>query len=137
MKSKAQRRHPLQWILEPLAGEPSFFQKHMFGCQAAYLYGRLFLVLAAKDEPWNGLLVCTSHEFQAGLMVEYPELQPHPVLPKWLYLSQASSEFEETVQQLVVQVLKNDTRMGVEPAVHGRKGPKKSKQKKHSRSARN
>jgi hypothetical protein len=129
MKPKAKRQHPLQWILEPLEAEPSFFQKHMFGCQAAYLHGRLFLVLAAKQEPWDGLLVCTSHDFHAELMGEYPGLQPHPVLPKWLYLAQSSSEFEETAQQLVLQVLKNDMRMGVEPAVRGRKGPNKPKKK--------
>jgi hypothetical protein len=121
MKAKAKRPHPLQWILEPLETEPSFFQKHMFGCQAAYLHGRLALLLAAHEEPWNGLLVCTSHEFQASLIRDYPALQPHPVLPKWLYLAQASDGFEETAEQLAQQARRNDPRIGVEPAASKRK----------------
>jgi len=133
MKSKTKRQHPLQWILEPLESEASFFQKHMFGCQAAYIYGRLFLVLADKDEPWYGLLVCTSHEFHADLMHEHPGLHPHPVLPKWLYLSRWIGDFEETAQQLVLQVLKNDGRIGVEPSARGRKRPRKAKNREHLR----
>ena len=126
---KAKRQHPLQWILEPLEVEPSFFQKHMFGCQAAYLYGRLVLVLAAKQEPWNGLMVCTSREHHSALLAEYPGLQAHPVLPKWLYLTKSSNEFEETAQQLVLQTLKNDKRIGVEPGGK-RKRPAADRSKK-------
>ena len=59
-----------------------------------------YLVLAAKEEPWNGLLVCTSREFHAALIRDYPALQPHPVLPKWLYLAQACDGFEETAERL-------------------------------------
>ncbi|MBZ5645085.1 MAG: hypothetical protein LAO19_20180 [Acidobacteriia bacterium] len=121
MKSKAKRPHPLQWILEPVEAEPSFFQKHMFGCQAAYLHGRLVLVLAAQEDPWNGLLVCTSREFHAALIRDYPALQPHPVLPKWLYLERSCDAFEETAEQLAQQVIRNDPRIGVEPSARTRK----------------
>jgi len=102
----------------------------MFGCQAAYLHGRLVLVLAAKEEPWNGLMVCTSREYHSALVAEYPGLQPHPVLPKWLYLTQSSNEFEEMAQQIVVQTLKNDRRIGVEPGGGKRKQPSSSSIKK-------
>ena len=121
MKAKVKRQHPLQWVLEPLEDEPSFFQKHMFGCQGAYLFGRLALVLAAQEEPWNGLLVCTSREFHASLVAEFPGLEPHAVLPKWLYLAQASDAFEETAHRLALQALKNDPRIGVEPSPKKRK----------------
>jgi hypothetical protein len=122
MKTKVKREPPFQWLLEPAEAEPSFFQKPMFGCQAVYLFGRLVLVLAAdKEEPWNGLLVCTSREFHSVLIGEYPALQPHPVLGKWLYLAQAHDGFEETAQQLVHQIVKNDPRIGVEPGVRRRK----------------
>jgi hypothetical protein len=121
MKSKIVRQHPLQWILEPAETEPSFLQKPMFGCQAAYLFGRLVLVLAASEEPWNGLLVCTSREFHSALISEYAGLRPHPVLGKWLYLPRASDGFEETAQRLVLQALKNDPRIGVEPTAGKRK----------------
>jgi hypothetical protein len=131
MKPKIKRPHPLQWILEPLEAEPSFFQKHMFGCQAAYLFGRLVLVLAAGEEPWNGLLVCTSHEFHSQLGSEHPSLLPHSVLPKWLYVSQTSDGFEETAQRLAHQALKNDPRIGVEP----KSGKGKARKKRRRRTA--
>ena len=125
IKSKIKRRHPLQWIFEPLETEPSFFQKHMFGCQAAYLFGKLMLLLAAGDEPWNGLLVCTFREFHSGLVRDFPSLQPHPVLPKWLYVSQTSDGFEETAQGVAHQARKNDPRIGVEPKSKKRKARRK------------
>jgi hypothetical protein len=121
MRSKVTHQHPLQWVLDSVEGEPSFFQRPMFGCQAVYLFGRLVLVLAAKEEPWNGLLVCTSREFHSMLVGEYPSLKPHPVLGKWLYLSQTHDNFEETVQELVLRIVKNDPRIGVEPGVRRRK----------------
>jgi hypothetical protein len=126
MKPKVKRPHPLHWILEPVEREPSFFQKPMFGCQAAYLYGRLVLVLAAHEEPWNGLLVCTSREFHSALIDDFPGLRPHPVLPKWLYLAQSCDGFEETAQQLALQALKNDARIGVEPGSGKRKRSKRA-----------
>jgi len=83
-------RHPLQWIFEPIETDLSFFQKPMFGCQVAYLFGRLVLVWAAKEGPWNGVLACTSREFHSALIDEYPSLLPHPVLSEWFYLPQTS-----------------------------------------------
>jgi len=121
MGAKVKRQHPFQWLLESVEAEPSFFQKPMFGCQAVYLFGKLVLVLATKEDPWNGLLVCTSREFHAALIDEYPGLHPHPVLGKWLYLPQAHDGFEETARQLVQQIVKNDPRIGVEPGVRRRK----------------
>ena len=70
----------------------------MFGGQAVYLFGRLVLVLASNEEPWNGLLVCTSREFHSTLTEDYPTLQPHPVLGKWLYLSQVHDDFVEQLK---------------------------------------
>jgi hypothetical protein len=107
--------------LEPAEAEPSFFQKPMFGCQAVYLFGRLVLLLAAKEEPWDGLLVCTSREHHEALMDDYPSLRPHPVLGKWLYIAQSHSAFEETSQELVSGLIKNDRRIGVEPNVRKRR----------------
>ena len=121
MRSKVKHQHSLQWLLESVEAEPSFFQKPMFGCQAVYLFGRLVLVLAAKEEPWNGLLVCTSREFHSVLIGEYPGLQPHPVLGKWLYLSRAHDDFDEAARDLVLRIVKNDPRIGVEPGIGRRK----------------
>jgi len=96
----------------------------MFGCQAVYLFGKLVLLLAAKEEPWNGLLVCTSREHHAALINDYPSLQPHPVLGKWLYIAQSHAAFEETAQELIARLAENDPRIGVEP-----KGRKRKKSK--------
>lgn len=60
-------------------------------------------------------MVCTSQEFHSSLIDEYPCLRPHPVLGKWLYLPQTDISFEEQASKLVLQVLENDSRMGVEP----------------------
>jgi hypothetical protein len=93
----------------------------MFGCQGAYLFGRLVLVLAANEEPWNGLLVCTSREFHSELIGQHPGLKPHPVLGKWLYLPQTNDGFDEIAQKLALQASKNDHRIGVEPRAGKRK----------------
>ena len=61
-------RNSLLWILEPLEGDETYFRKQMFGCDAAYVDGLLCLVVADRDEPWNGLLVCTSQERHAALI---------------------------------------------------------------------
>ena len=85
------------------------------------MFGKLVLVLAVKEDPWNGFLLCTSREFHPMLIGDYYGLKPHPVLGKWLYLAQAQDCFEEIAQQLVHQILKQDPRIGVEPGVRKRK----------------
>ena len=87
----------------------------MFGCDAAYLGERLYLVVADKDEPWNGLLVCTSRECHAALHRDLPALHPHPVLGKWLYVSQADPQFEKSARALAHLALERDPRIGVKP----------------------
>jgi len=106
--------HALQWIAEPLETHPTFFQKKMFGCEALCLHDRQMLVLAAKDEPWNGLLVCTSREHHDSLLAEFPALRSHSVLGKWLYVSQAHPDFEDTANKITDLVIRADQRLGVE-----------------------
>lgn len=53
MKLKVRSRHPLEWLLEPLEDEPGYLRKKMFGCEAAYMNGRLTVVLASGGEPWT------------------------------------------------------------------------------------
>lgn len=121
---KIKKIHPLQWVFESLEDHPSFHQKKMFGCEAAYYRGRLTLVLASGEEPWNGLLVCTSREHHAELLGKFPALRSHPVLGKWLYLSQSDAEFEATALSIVERVRAGDPRIGVESK------PKKASLKK-------
>lgn len=116
--SRTGRPHPLQWVVEPLIEQPSYYQKAMFGALGCYLYGRLMLVLAARRQaPWQGLLIPTEREHQPSLRSEEPALVVHPVLAKWLYLPESSESFEEAAQRLVDRVLANDPRLGVEPSM--------------------
>jgi hypothetical protein len=105
----------LSWILEPFEDDPTYLRKKMFGCDAAYLDGLMCLVVADRDEPWNGLLVCTSHERHAALIADLPALQAHPTLGKWLYISQTHPDFEDTVARIAKLISARDERIGVEP----------------------
>ena len=114
-------------MFEPLEDDPRYLQRKFFSFDAAYLDGRLCLAVADGDEPWNGLLVCTSHEHQASLRMEIPQLMPHPVLGKWLYLSQAHAEFEAVATDVVDMVRKRDARLGIEVQ---QKRPAKARRKR-------
>lgn len=114
-KRKTPKTHPFQWIVEPLMEEPSYLQRSMFGCQACYLHGRLVLALTSGDEPWNGLLVPTSHEFHDSIRKEFSGLKQHPVLKKWLYLPEASEDFESAAMDIAEKIRLGDERFGVEP----------------------
>lgn len=123
LRTKARRSHPFQWVVEPLAEEPSYIEKAMFGCRGCYLYGRLVLVLAARRrEPWNGLLVPTEKKHHKSLRLDHKSLITHPILKKWLYLPESNDEFEESVKAMVDAILANDPRMGVEPKTKSSKG---------------
>ncbi|MFP6562724.1 hypothetical protein WJ542_31155 [Paraburkholderia sp. B3] len=108
-------RNSLLWIFEPFERHVTYVGKRMFGCDAAYLDGLLYLVTGDGDEPWNGLMICTSQPHHAALIDELPALRPHPVLGKWLYISQDDPAFEDTVEAVVARVLARDPRIGVEP----------------------
>jgi len=125
MKIKAS--HPLQWIADRLEEHPTFVQKKMFGCEALCLRQKQMLVLAAKEEPWNGLMICTSKEHHDAFEKEFPTLKPHPILGKWLYISQKDPDFESIAEKMVDFILKNDPRIGVIGTPKSKKTKKKSK----------
>lgn len=107
--------HPYAWLWEPLEEEAGFVLRSMFGTRAAYLDGRLVLCFSAKDEPWRGVLVCTERLHQPALQQQFPDLSPHPILPKWLYLPEAADRFEVVAQQLVRLARQRDPRLGIVP----------------------
>ncbi len=107
-KAAARTAHRHAWLWEPLETDPAFVLKPMFGGRAVCLDGRQQLVFFAKTEPWCGVLVCTDHASQESLRAEFPELSPHPVLPKWLYLPEADDGFERVGQRLVAAVSRRD-----------------------------
>lgn len=110
------RPHRLDWLLTALREQPSYLEKPMFGCLAVYLRGILVLVLASKGrEPWNGILVPTSRHWHESLLREYPALEPHPELGKWLYQSENSEDFEDVATSIIGAILAADKRIGVSP----------------------
>jgi hypothetical protein len=110
-------KNSLLWVFEPFEGDPGFMRKRLFGFEAAYVDGLLCLAVGDGEEPWNGLLVCTSRDRHAELTREFAQLAPHPVLGKWLYLSQREEEFEQVARAVVEAVKRRDLRVGVEPGV--------------------
>ncbi len=116
MAVKAKKmEYPLRWVVESIEEERSYLEKPMFGCLAIYLHGRLSLLLSSGDEPWNGLLIPTDHQFHESIKKDFNDVLQHPVLKKWLYLPERSENFE-TVALDIVEIIKiNDPRFGVEP----------------------
>ena len=126
---RTRRIHPYQWLWEPLETDPTFVLRPMFGGKAAYLGGRLMLYFTAGEEPWRGVLACTDRVHHAALMADLPELAPHPILPKWLYLPESAGGFERTAERLVALARRRDPRLGVDPGVkrrspRGRRAPR-------------
>lgn len=122
--------HPLGWLFEPLEDNPGFVRKKLFGCEAAYLNGRLMLVLAAGEEPWNGILVPTAKENHAALQAQWKGLKAHTVLGKWLYLSQKHAAFEQVATAIVEQIRMRTPLIGVDPKPRKRKREKANLEKK-------
>lgn len=123
----AARIHPLAWVVEELNSDPSYFEKPMFGCRACYHRGRMKAVLADQGEPWSGILVPTEREHHASLIAELPDLEAHPILGKWLYLSQQCEDFESVCERLVALMRRDDARLGIVPGEKKRsRGKKKS-----------
>lgn len=107
--------HPLLWVIDPLEGEPTLEVKPMFGGRAVHLHGKFVLFLAAKEEPWAGVLLPLDREMHAPLLAERPVLTPHTVLPKWLYLPEATDTFEADVRWIVQRLKARDPRFGIIP----------------------
>lgn len=117
----SRRENAHAWLIEPLLDDPSLLCRPMFGCQAVYLHGMLVLVLADTEQPWNGVMVATAREHHAVLQERFPELIPHPVLPKWLYLSAELDQFERTAQRIVAAVAEGIPQIGVVPQSRGKR----------------
>jgi len=109
------KEQPLRWVIESLEEERSYLEKPMFGCLAVYLHGRLSLLLSSGEEPWNGLLIPTDHQFHDSIRRDYKNVLQHSILKKWLYLPESTEAFESDAQEIVEAIRMNDPRFGVEP----------------------
>lgn len=105
----------LQWLWEPLESDPGFVLRPMFGGRAVYLDSKFMLHFVTSEEPWCGLIVAMERDAHAALLKDFPALTPHPILPKWLYLSESHDRFEPLATRLVALAGKRDPRIGVIP----------------------
>ncbi|MEJ2008858.1 MAG: hypothetical protein P8Z30_12000 [Acidobacteriota bacterium] len=111
---KKTKTHPLLWTVESLLDEPSYLDRAWFGCRAVYLHGLMVLVLCSGEEPWNGLLIPTDHQFHQDIMQDFSGVVQHPVLKKWLYLPENQEDFESTAMDLVEAIRLGYEKLGVE-----------------------
>lgn len=114
---------PFLSYAERILAKPDAFHKRMFGADAVYWRGKLVLVATDGDEPWNGLLFPVEKPLQASVCAEFPELKPHSILGKWLYLPARGEAFERLAVELVGRIESGDERFGTVPK------PRKSKKK--------
>ena len=108
-----------EWILQPFDSNPTFFTKRMFGGLAVYLFGRM---MRLRVEPtrtgrwkWHGVLICTDQARQPALLAEFPQLAPHDILKKWLYLDSRHEDFEPVMERIAEAISRNDRRFGIFP----------------------
>jgi hypothetical protein len=108
-----------EWIVQAIENHTSFFTKRMFGGLAVYLFGRLMLVLVEPTRTgrwkWNGVLICTEHAHQPAIMAEFPQLKPHDILKKWLYIDSRHGDFEVTMEHVSEAIARDDPRFGIDP----------------------
>lgn len=121
---KKTKQHPLLWVVESIMEEPSYLERAWFGCKAIYLHGLMVLVLCSGEEPWNGLLIPTDHHFHDDILKDFQDVVQHPVLKKWLYLPEASEDFETVASNIIEAIRMNDQRLGVEPKERKRQNPR-------------
>lgn len=129
-----ERSHPFLYLVEQLSDDPSFIERRMFGCLAVYYGGKMQLVLAAQGEsPWMGILIPTEREYHSSLVADFPALASHPVLGKWLYIAESTTEFEPTIAEIVKLIARGDERVGILPKPRKRKKQLAKQKKKSSR----
>ena len=123
-----------EWICQVFEDDPSFLTKRMFGGLAVYLFGRQMMVLVEPTTTgrwkWHGVLICTEHVHQPAIIEEFPQLSPHDILKKWLYIDSRHEDFEPTMERVAEAIKRDDQRFGIHP--HPRK-EKKGKVRSRSR----
>ena len=110
-----------EWILQAFEGHPSFFTKRMFGGLAVYLFGRQMMLLVEPTKTgrwqWHGVLLCTEREHHAAIASEFPQLAPHDVLKKWLYIDSRHADFETAMERVAAAIARDDRRFGIQPSL--------------------
>jgi hypothetical protein len=82
-------------------------------------------------------LIPTDHQFHDAIVKEFRDVVQHSVLKKWLYLPEATEDFETVASDIVEAVRMNDQRFGVEPKERVKRKSKKLFCRVIQRSAKN
>ncbi len=114
-----------EWFFESFASDLTFIKKRMFGSLAAYLDGKIVAVLSENhsDEVWNGILLPTELQSHTDLLNQYPFLENHKILKKWLFLPATDFHFEERALRLAARIAARDPLFGVVPKEKKAKKP--------------
>lgn len=125
-RKKQKKEFISTWAFEAFAGERTFLTKPMFGCLAAYVQGRMVMVLTedpgdrsyrGKTYPydiWDGIMLPTDKDKHESLIREFGGLRPHPVLGKWLYLPASDENFETIAREIARRIAQGDPRLGID-----------------------
>lgn len=109
------KTHDYDWLVEPIADEPSFVRRPMFGAVGCYLHGKMVCALARTKPEWRGLLVTVERDQHDSIRRDFPALTPHTILPKWLYLPEEHDEFESVGEAIIESIRQGYPRFGVNP----------------------
>ncbi len=108
-----------EWIFRAFEEHPSFFTKRMFGGLAVYLFGRQMMVLVEPTRSgrwkWHGVLICTDYAHHSAIIKDFPQLAPHNILKKWLYLDTRDADFEPIMADVAKAIAQDDPRFGISP----------------------
>lgn len=108
-----------EWICQAFEAHASFFTRRMFGGLAVYLFGRQMMVLVEPTRTgrwtWHGVLICTDHAHHPAITREFPQLAPHGILKKWLYIDSHHEDFEPIMERVANAIARNDQRFGILP----------------------
>lgn len=112
-------------LVENLIDHPLCYTKKQFGAISIFFDQKQVLVLCDspgetkwknkdyKTELWYGVMIPMERENHQALQKTFSNLNPHPFLGKWLFLSARDPEFESTMEKLCELVLKKDPRVGI------------------------
>lgn len=136
----AKRLENLDWIEDLL---PKFVvRKAMFGGFAYYVEQKMVLAIFEDEKTrtyknktapyaiWNGCMFPVEKHLHAEVLKQYPFLTNHYVLPKWLYLPAESENFQNNVEEIILQIRKRNEKFGVIPKSKNKKLTTKSKKEK-------
>ena len=108
-----------EWILQVFDDHHSFFTKRMFGGLAVYVFGRQMMLVVEPTRTgrwkWHGVLICTDRKHHRAILDEFPQLAPHDVLKKWLYIESRHKDFEGTMERVAKAMAADDPRFGIHP----------------------